>query len=203
MRHLEAYEAIRVFIEKRGRSPSLRELAKLLKRTGSRRKTISHQRASELVWELARRNLVRLITLDKGVRTIELLPIGPWHSPEKTVTLEALNRWPYDIVFSPKRPQDLVRARRTFAFVCRYIREWGVPPSIREIAVGACERSHKGVKDALSLLQGVQLIEFRHKERRGIRLLAVLSEELEKLALAGDRWEAMNSWLGSGHRERP
>ncbi len=63
------------------------------------------------------------------------------------------------------------RSRRIFAFICRYTREYGFPPTLGEIAADEGFKSNSGVIRHLDKLEKWGWIERYHGNARSIRIL--------------------------------
>ena len=63
------------------------------------------------------------------------------------------------------------RSRRIFAFICRYMAEFGFPPTLGEIAADEGFKSNSGVIRHLDKLEKWGWIERYHGNARGIRVL--------------------------------
>ena len=63
------------------------------------------------------------------------------------------------------------RSRSIFDFICRYLRQYGFPPSLQEIAAATGFKSNSGVIRHLDKLEKWGWIERYHGNARSIRLL--------------------------------
>ena len=63
------------------------------------------------------------------------------------------------------------RSRSIFNFICRYIRQYGFPPALHEIAAATGFKSNSGVIRHLDKLEKWGWIERYHGNARSIRLL--------------------------------
>ncbi len=72
------------------------------------------------------------------------------------------------------------RSRRIFAFICRYIAEYGFPPTLGEIAADEGFKSNSGVIRHLDKLEKWGWIERYHGNARSIRILRPCRSESAK-----------------------
>ncbi len=72
------------------------------------------------------------------------------------------------------------RSRRIFAFICRYTREFGFPPTLGEIAADEGFKSNSGVIRHLDKLEKWGWIERYHGNARSIRILRRCEREPAK-----------------------